>query len=93
MFIFANIYKIPENSKSLHIINMIYDDKNAKKFKKGHDKRETGWYNNKAFREKAASEREPRSLKIEQQEISTKHTTNYLVKTKEVKRTSFTTRE
>lgn len=28
MFIFANIYKIPENSKSFAIINIKYDDKN-----------------------------------------------------------------
>lgn len=33
MFIFANIYKIPENSKLFAIINIQYDDKNAKKFK------------------------------------------------------------
>ena len=33
MFIFAKIYKIPENSKSLHIINTKLDDKNTKKFK------------------------------------------------------------
>ena len=40
-----------------------------KTFEKGIDKGKEVWYNNKAVRSKAGSER---SLKIEQQEISTK---------------------
>ena len=44
-------------------------EKNLKKFQKGIDKGERLWYNTKAVARKRAAER---SLKIEQQEISTK---------------------